>query len=73
MKKEKIPFDTKYQDDPELETGQEKVITEGVEGEKTITSTYVTQKGKRVGEPTIKEEVTKEKIDKVIARGTKGS
>ena len=70
VKKEKIPFETKYQDDPELETGQEKVITDGVEGEKTITSTYVTQKGKRVGEPTIKEEVTKEKVDKVIARGT---
>ena len=73
VKKEKIPFETKYQDDPELETGQEKVITDGVEGEKTITSTYVTQKGKRVGEPTVKEEVTKEKVDKVISRGTKGS
>ena len=72
MKKEKIPFDTKYQDDPTLQKGEKKVIIEGVEGEKTITSTYVTQKGKRVGEPTIKEEVTKEKIDKVIARGTKG-
>ena len=70
VKKEKIPFETKYQDDPNLPKGQEKVITDGVEGEKTITSTYVTQKGKRVGEPTIKEEVTKEKVDKVIARGT---
>ena len=67
---EKIPFETEYKDDAELETGKEKVITDGVEGEKTITSTYVTQKGKRVGEPTVKEEVTKEKIDKVIARGT---
>ena len=73
VKKEKIPFETKYQDDPELETGQEKVITDGVEGEKTITSTYVTQKGKRVGEPTVKEEITKDKVDKVISRGTKGS
>ena len=73
VKKEKIPFETKYQDDPELETGQEKVITDGVEGEKTITSTYVTQKGKRVGEPTVKEEITKDKVDKVILRGTKGS
>ena len=73
VKKEKIPFETKYQDDSELETGKEKVITDGVEGEKTITSTYVTQKGKRVGEPTVKEEVTKEKVDKVISRGTKGS
>ena len=70
VKKEKILFETKYQDDPNLPKGQEKVITDGVEGEKTITSTYVTQKGKRVGEPTIKEEVTKEKVDKVIARGT---
>lgn len=68
-----IPFDTKYVDDPELEAGKTRVVTEGVVGKKQITKTYVTQSGKRVGNPTVTEKVTKEKVDKVIARGTKGA
>ena len=68
--KQKIPFDTKYIDDAKLETGKTKVVTDGVEGEKEITKVYVTQSGKRVGEPTITEKVVRPKVDKVIARGT---
>ena len=68
--KQKIPFDTKYIDDEKLESGKTKVVTEGVEGEKEITKVYVTQSGKRVGEPTVTEKVVKPKVDKVIARGT---
>ena len=68
--KQKIPFDTKYIDDEKLESGKTKVVTEGVEGEKEITKVYVTQSGKRVGEPTITEKVVRPKVDKVIARGT---
>ena len=67
--KQKIPFDTKYIDDEKLESGKTKVVTEGVEGEKEITKVYVTQSGKRVGEPTVTEKVVKPKVDKVIARG----
>ena len=68
--KQKILFDTKYIDDEKLESGKTKVVTEGVEGEKEITKVYVTQSGKRVGEPTVTEKVVKPKVDKVIARGT---
>ena len=68
-----IPFDTKYVDDPALEAGKTRVVTEGVVGNKQITKTYVTQSSKRVGNPTVTEKVTKEKVDKVIARGTKGA
>ena len=68
--KQKIPFDTKYIDDAKLESGKTKVVTEGVEGEKEITKVYVTQSGKRVGEPTVTEKVVKPTVDKVIARGT---
>ena len=68
--KQKIPFDTKYIDDEKLESGKTKVVTEGVEGEKEITKVYVTQSGKRVGDPTVTEKVVKPKVDKVIARGT---
>lgn len=66
-----IPFDTKYVNDPSLEVGVEKVVTEGVIGKKQITKTYVTQSGKHVGDPTVTEQITKEKVDKVIARGTR--
>ena len=68
--KQKIPFDTTYIDDEKLESGKTKVVTEGVEGEKEITKVYVTQSGKRVGEPTVTEKVVEPKVDKVIARGT---
>ena len=70
---QRIPFETKYVDDPNLEVGKTRVVTQGVEGEKEITKTYVTQSGTRVGEPTVSERTITAKVDKVIARGTRGS
>ena len=70
---QKIPFETKYVDDPDLEVDKTKVLTEGVEGEKEITKTYVTQSGSRVGDPIVSERIVTGKVDEVIARGTKGS
>lgn len=72
VKTEDIPFTTTYTEDPELEIGQTKVVTEGAVGQKEITKTYVTQSGKRVGEPAITEKILKKAVDKVIAKGTKG-
>ncbi|COL59212.1 Zinc metalloprotease zmpC [Streptococcus pneumoniae] len=72
VKTEDIPFNTTYTEDPELEIGQTKVVTEGAVGQKEITKTYVTQSGKRVGEPAITEKILKKAVDKVIAKGTKG-
>lgn len=74
VKTEDIPFNTTYTEDPELEFGQEKIVTEGVVGVKRTTKTYVTQKGVRTkDEPYIKEEVLKEAVDKVVARGSKSA
>ena len=74
VKTEDIPFNTTYTEDPELEFGQEKIVTEGVVGVKRTTKTYVTQKGVRTkDEPSIKEEVLKEAVDKVVARGSKSA
>ena len=70
---QKIPFETKYIEDDNLEVGKTRVVTEGVDGEKEIVKVYETQGGKRVGEPKVSERILKEKIDKVIAKGTKGS
>ena len=72
VKTEDIPFNTTYTEDPELEIGQTKVVTEGAVGQKEITQTYVTQSGKRVGDPAVTEKILKKAVDKVIAKGTKG-
>lgn len=72
VKTEDIPFNTTYTEDPELEIGQTKVVTEGTVGQKEITKTYVTQSGKRVGDPAVTEKILKKAVDKVIAKGTKG-
>ena len=72
VKTEDIPFNTTYTEDPELEIGQTKVVTEGAVGQKEITKTYVTQSGKRVGEAAVTEKILKKAVDKVIAKGTKG-
>ena len=68
----KVPFDTKYQDDPTLEEGQERVITEGVEGVITVTTTHEVSKGKTLSSGKPVETVKVAKVDKVVARGTKG-
>lgn len=69
----KVPFEIKYTEDPTLEEGKEKVVTEGVEGIITVTTTYETQKGVKVpGSEKSVETVKVQKVDKVVARGTKG-
>ena len=70
----KIPFETIKKDDPTLEERQEKVVQEGVDGVIKVTTTYETQKGEKVkgSEKVIEEKVT-DKVDKIIAVGTKGS
>jgi len=70
----KVPFETIKKDDPTLEEGQEKVVQEGVEGVIKVTTTYETQKGEKVkGSEKVTEEKVTDKVDKIIAVGTKGS
>ncbi|MBL6503524.1 G5 domain-containing protein [Streptococcus suis] len=66
-----ITFETEYVDDPTLVEGKTKVVTAGVNGSKTVTTTYQTIKGVRQENPTITEEITKQPVKQVIARGTK--
>ncbi|HFI0425242.1 TPA: ZmpA/ZmpB/ZmpC family metallo-endopeptidase [Streptococcus suis] len=66
-----IPFETEYVDDPTLLVGKTKVVTTGVNGSKTVTTTYQTIKGVRQENPTVTEEITKQPVNEVIARGTK--
>ncbi|NQN50283.1 YSIRK-type signal peptide-containing protein [Streptococcus suis] len=66
-----IPFKTEYVDDPTLLVGKTKEVTNGVNGSKTVTTTYQTIKGVRQENPTVTEEITKQPVNEVIARGTK--
>lgn len=66
-----IPFETEYIDDPTLLKGKTKEVTNGVNGSKTVTTTYQTIKGVRQENPTVTEEITKQPVNEVIARGTK--
>ncbi len=66
-----IPFETEYVDDPTLLVGKTKSVTTGVNGSKTVTTTYQTIKGVRQENPTVTEEITKQPVNEVIARGTK--
>ncbi|HEM5130091.1 TPA: G5 domain-containing protein [Streptococcus suis] len=66
-----ITFETEYVDDPTLLEGKTKVVTAGVNGSKTVTTTYQTIKGGRQENPTVTEEITKQPVKQVIARGTK--
>ena len=66
-----IPFETIYKDDNTLDKGKEVTETEGINGVKEITTTYTVINGIRQDNPKVEEKVTKEKVDKVVRRGTK--
>ena len=68
-----IPFETIYKDDNTLDKGAEVTETEGINGTKEITTTYTVINGIRQDNPKVEEKVTKEKVDKVVRRGTKVS
>ena len=66
---EEIPFETVKKDNPNLPAGQEKVITEGVKGERTIYVSVTTENGKGT-ETVLEEKVTKEAVNQVVEVGT---
>ena len=67
----KVPFETIYKQDPTLKKGEEKVLQEGVDGVIKVTTTYETQKGKKVdGSEKVTEETVTEKVDKIVAQGS---
>jgi len=68
-----IPFETIYKEDNTLDKGTEVTETEGINGVKEITTTYTVINGIRQDNPKVEEKVTKEKVDKVVRRGTKVS
>ena len=69
-KDEALPFETEYQDDPNIALGHEEVLTEGENGVLTLTykDTYVD--GKLTKSEKIGEKVTTKPVNEVIMRGT---
>ena len=69
VKTEEIPFEIVKKENPNLPVGQEKVITEGVNGERTIYLSVATENGKQT-ETVLERQVTKEAINQVVEVGT---
>ncbi len=67
--KESIPFDTEYIDDYDLPEGETRVVSEGYEGIKEITSQVIYRNGEEFHREVIGEDITAEPGNKVIARG----
>lgn len=65
-----IPFETKYEDTDTLPAGETKVKQEGVVGMKEIKRVWKTINGEKQGNPTVTESIIKQKVDKIILRGT---
>ena len=68
---ETIPFETEYQNDPNLEKGKQVVVQEGKNGVKTITyeETYIN--GELTNKKQISTKITKEPVKKIVKVGTK--
>lgn len=67
---EVIPFTTQIKEDPAMDKGTEKVIQEGIDGEKTITHVITKTDGKETDRKTT-EEVTRAMVPKLVSVGTK--
>ena len=65
---EKIPFEVIKKENPNLPAGQEKIITPGVEGERTHYISVLTENGKQT-ETVLDSQVTKEPVTKVVEIG----
>lgn len=70
---EKVPFDKVNESDDELELGETKVKTEGVDGEKAVVKRVKYIDGERDSSETIAEKVVKKPVDEVTLVGTKGA
>jgi len=67
-KTEAIPFETIKKENPNLPAGQEKIITPGVEGERTHYISVLTENGKQT-ETVLDSQVTKEPVTQVVEIG----
>ena len=65
-----VPFETVYCDDPTLPKGEEKILVQGMPGQKLCTATVTYVNGKEDARTILEETVTIEPENQVIAVGT---
>lgn len=70
---EEIPFESKKENSEEVELGETKLKTEGVNGEKLVTKKVKYIDGVKDSEKVVAEKVTKAPVDEVTLVGTKGA
>jgi len=68
---EKIPYETVYEDDSSLWKGQQKVKKAGESGARIVTYKISKSNETEIDRQTMKEEILKEPVKKVVYRGTK--
>ncbi|WP_455675994.1 ubiquitin-like domain-containing protein [Pradoshia sp.] len=68
---EPISYEAIERKDPSLEKGKEKIITEGQEGIMSKTYELTKENGKTISKKLVSEKMVKEKVDQVVAVGTK--
>ncbi len=68
---EPISYETIKRTDPSLEKGKEKIITEGQEGLISKTYELTRENGKTISKELVSEKTVQEKVDQVVAIGTK--
>ncbi|WP_051314970.1 M23 family metallopeptidase [Alteribacter aurantiacus] len=68
-----ISYDTKTEEDDEMEKGETKVKESGEKGEKIVESKVVLENGSTASTDVIEEEVVSEPEDRVVIKGTKES
>lgn len=67
---ETVAFDIDYQDTETLYEGETQIITEGVDGEKTVTYKLYYVEGVLEGREAVSEKITKEPVTEIVLRGT---
>ncbi len=70
---ETIPFDKVKENSDELDLGETKIKTEGIDGEKAVVNRVKYIDGERDSSLTIAEKVVKKPVDEVTLVGTKGA
>lgn len=67
---EKIPYRTTSKQDSNLKKGSTKVLTDGEDGEKEVTTKITYEDGKEVSRESVGEEIKKAAVNKIVAVGT---
>ena len=70
---ESVPFESKKENSDEIDLGDSKLKTKGVDGEKLVTKRVKYIDGEKDDEKVISEKITKKPVDEVTLVGTKGA